>query len=244
MVQEVPGIRVFLLAGGEGSRLFPFTSVTPKPLMPVAGKPIIVRAMERLYTEGFKDFVLCVNEKFADQFRYHADVWESTYGSKVKVSSHEKSEDLGTAGEILTAKQYVDGDFMVYYADILAPNLSLREMVKFFEWHKRETEDLVGTLAVSKGLTVEKGVVEMDGFTVKVLREKPVLNIPNWCGIGVFTPEVLSYMEIGDDFSRNVLPRLLEAGKRITGYLFSESYFDIGSIDAYRKANEAFEKYP
>jgi len=210
--------------------------------MPVAGKPIIVRAMEKLCEEGFRDFVICVNENFADQFKYHMKVWENITGISVAVSACEKSEDLGTAGEVGVAWRYVDGDFMVYYADILAPELRLRELVKFFQRCKTEDSELIGTLAIAKGLTVEKGVVDMDGFVIRALREKPVLDIANWCGIGVFTPEILGYIEVGEDFSQHVLPRVLEAGKRLTGYVFSEPYMDIGSITAYRKVNEFFSR--
>lgn len=241
MVQEILEVKVFLLAGGPGSRLFPFTTFTPKPLMPVAGKPVIVRAMEKLNSEGFTDFVLCVNQNFADLFEYHMEMWKNASGTSVAISACEKSEDLGTAGEVLIARKYIDGDFMVYYGDILAPGLSLKGLVKFFERCKREhPKDLVGTLAIAKGLVVEKGVVEMDGFNIRALREKPVLNIANWSGIGIFTPKILRYMKIGDDFSRHVLPRLLETGKKLTAFVFSEPYYDIGSIGSYRKVNEFF----
>jgi len=192
--------------------------------------------VEKLKAENFNDLTILGNTRFEDQFRHHVRVMELLYGVRVKLVLSENSEDLGTGGELIRAEEEgaippdEEEPFMVYYSDILA-GFSLRDMVRLHH----EAEPLA-TLAVSRRLRLEKGVVELGRRQVKALREKPLLSVSTWCGIGVFSPKVLRYVEKGDDLSGDIIPRALKAKQTVLAYTFQTPYLDIGSISAYQEA--------
>ena len=227
-------MRVFLLCGGEGSRLAPFTQFTPKVLLPIGGRPMLAWIVEKLRNENFRDLVILTNTRFEDQFRYHIGAMEAFFGVKVNMVLSANSEDLGTAGELIRAGEeglLPDEAFMVYYGDILA-KFSLTKMVQLHGKHNP-----AATLAVALRLKSEKGVVKLaGGIWVRALEEKPLIPLPNWCGIGVFNPAILQHAKTGDDFSRDVIPRALKAGAKVVAFTFKEPYLDIGSISAYQEA--------
>jgi len=232
-------VKVLLLAGGEGSRLFPYTTISPKCLLPVGGRPLLMWIVEKLKAENFNDLTILGNTRFEDQFRHHIRVMKFLYGMGVGLVLSEDSEELGTGGELLRAEEEgqiapdKEEPFMVYYSDILA-KFNFREMAAMHFKHNP-----AATLAISLRLPSEKGVVKLTGHhpsQVRTLKEKPLLMVPTWCGIGVFTPQVLQYVKKGDDLSRDVIPRALKAKQTVLAYTFQTPYLDLGSISSYREA--------
>lgn len=227
-------MKVFLLAGGRGSRLYPFTQIIPKALLPIRGQPVLAWVIRDLYSHGLKDIVVLANTRFEDQFRYHAAAMEKMYNINVNFGFREDSEQIGTAGEVLSVKDMVTDTFIVYYSDIVT-DLRFEDLIRF---HEREPVEPLATLAIAKMFRVPKGVVETDLFTIKSLLEKPSIQLKTWCGIGIFQPEILSYINMGDDFSLHVIPRALKDGKIMKAFFFEEGYLDIGDLTNYRHANE------
>ena len=226
-------MRTFILAGGAGTRLFPFTTLIPKALLPIGGKPVLAWIVRDLYSHGLTDIVVLANKRFEDQFRYHASAMEAYYKVKMDFGFAVNSEDLGTAGEILSVKDMTTDSFIVYYGDIIT-DLKFGDLISF---HKSSSPEPLGTLAVSRTLKVPKGVVETEGDLVKSFVEKPSIPLKTWCGIAVFRREIMSYMNTGEDFSLDVIPRALKDGKKLKTYLFDEEYLDIGDLENYRRAS-------
>jgi mannose-1-phosphate guanylyltransferase/phosphomannomutase len=229
-------MKAVVMAGGEGSRLRPLTSRRPKPLAPVANKPVMEHIVDLLRKHGFTEIVATLH--------YLADEIESYFGdgSAFGVSMHYVVEDtpLGTAGAVKLAADLLGNEsFLIISGDALT-DLDLTALVAD---HERTGASATITLQrVANPL--EFGVVITDDNR----RITRFLEKPSWgeifsdtinTGIYVLGPEVLDYMERGKayDFSRDIFPRLLHEGKIVSGYIATEYWTDIGNLQQYQQAN-------
>jgi len=229
-------VKAIVMAGGEGSRLRPLTSRRPKPLAPVANKPVMEHILDLLRRHGVTEIVATVH--------YLADEVESYFGdgSAFGVSLQYVVEDtpLGTAGAVKLAENLLgDAPFLVISGDALT-DLDLGALVAD---HERSGASATITLQRVPN-PLEFGVV----ITDEDRRITRFLEKPSWgeifsdtinTGIYVLDPVVLSYMERGKsyDFSRDIFPRLLHEGKLVSGYIASEYWTDIGNLQQYQQAN-------
>ena len=227
-----------VLAAGKGTRLFPLTGVIPKPMAPVAGKPVLQHIFDLVTRSGAEEIHVNVH--------YRADAILGLYGTETQVNGakiHFTQEErlTGTAGGArrLASAGAFEETFVVIMGDALT-DVDLRELVTF---HKEN--GAIATLALKHvGDTSEYGVAELD-TKKNILRfqEKPELleaksNLAN-TGIYVLEPEVLDYVPEGAffDFAKDVFPRLLESGEKVVGYDEGEFYWsDIGTLESYRTA--------
>jgi mannose-1-phosphate guanylyltransferase/phosphomannomutase len=227
-------MKAFIIAAGEGTRLWPLTTILPKALLPVGNKPISRYIVERLARQGFKDIVFCINKNFEGMFK---DYFEDGNRFGVKIEYSVSDSPLGTAGEVLNARSQIDGPFLVYYGDELT-NIDLKAMV---EAHM-ENRPMV-TLAVVRGIPIEVGVIELDDKgMVKSFLEKPPLDKPSWAGIAVMESRILDFIEQGDDFAKDVFPRLLKNGEKLMAYVSDARWLDIGTLTHWKLANKLAEK--
>jgi mannose-1-phosphate guanylyltransferase/phosphomannomutase len=224
------------MAGGEGSRLRPLTSRRPKPLAPVAGKPIMELIIELLRRHGFTDVVATLH--------YLADEIEAYFGdgSAHGVAMHYVVEDtpLGTAGAVKMAHDLLIGEtFLVISGDALT-NLDLSAVVR----HHREQRNDV-TIALQRVTNpLEFGVVVTDesGRIVRFL-EKPswgeVFSDTINTGIYVLEPSILERMQRGKvyDFSKDLFPDMLREGAKLGGFVIDAYWTDIGNLEQYQQAN-------
>ena len=118
-------MKAVILAGGLGTRLRPLTNDMPKPMLPIAGKPILEHLINWTKKSGVKSIVLCVS--------YLREVIEEYFedGEKlgVKIEYAVSNEPLATAGQLKTAEQFIENDFVCMYGDSIF-NFSLRNMIK------------------------------------------------------------------------------------------------------------------
>jgi NDP-sugar pyrophosphorylase family protein len=225
-------MKAFVLCGGEGTRLKPYTYYTPKPMLMVGGKPILWYVIENLKRNGFKDLVLTVGYKHEQIEDYFGDGKDSG----VKIEYSVEKEPLSTAGSILPCRAKINETFLVVMGDHIT-NIDLKAMV---EHHKKEKA--VATIALLKHmLPIEYGVADIDEHSVNAFKEKPLLQENYNVAIYVFEPEVFGYIREKEDFAKNVFPRMLEKGERIAPYVFDEVWFDIGRISEYERLNELFQ---
>jgi mannose-1-phosphate guanylyltransferase len=228
-------LKAMVLAAGKGTRLFPLTGVIPKPMAPVAGKPIVQHIFELLSRHGVDEVHVNVH--------YLADAILGCYGGEprvggAKVRFTREEELMGTAGGIKRVSDRFDETFVVIMGDTLT-DIDIREVISF-----HEEKGAIATLALTRVAdTSEYGVVELDA-DANVLRfqEKPkageaVSNLAN-TGIYVFEPEVLEYVPENTffDFARDVFPALLSAGEKMVGYEGDFYWSDIGTLESYRAA--------
>lgn len=221
-------VKVVIPAGGEGSRLFPYTNIIPKTLLPVGGRPVIHWIIQNLKKHGFEEIIVCINKEYTENFRYEL----RDYKADITIIESDRA-NLGSAGELMGAKALLKESFLLHYSDELTP-VNLTELVGFHKVRKTS----IGTLAVIHNVPLDVGLVELDGNKIKRLIEKPMLNRLAWAGVAVFEPEIFNYIKIGDDFARNVFPKVLLSKKRLFAYQSNVFWLDVGSLSHYKKACE------
>jgi len=224
------------MAGGEGSRLRPLTSRRPKPLAPIANKPVMEHIVDLLRAHGVTEIVATLH--------YLADEIESYFGdgSALGVAMSYVVEDtpLGTAGAVKLAEDLLrDEPFLVISGDALT-DLDLSALVAD---HRRTGATATITLQRVPN-PLEFGVVITDERD----RITRFLEKPSWgeifsdtinTGIYVLDPSVFDYMERGKnyDFSRDLFPRMLHENKLVQGYVTRDYWTDIGNLQQYQQAN-------
>ncbi|MFC1540572.1 sugar phosphate nucleotidyltransferase [Candidatus Margulisiibacteriota bacterium] len=227
-------MKAVILAGGKGTRLAPYTTVFPKPLMPLGDKPILETIIKQLKLGGITEIILAVGY-LSDLIKaYFGD--GSQFGVKIRYSKEEKP--LGTAGP-LSMIDGLDGTFLVMNGDILS-SISLDQLLAF---HKKS--QAVATIAVNqRSQKVNYGVIEVDGSQmVSDYIEKPSLDYRVSMGIYLFEPEVLKHIPSDQylDFP-DLIKQLLTKQKKVAAYLSKDYWLDIGRHDDYDRAQKGSRK--
>jgi len=225
-------MKVFVLAGGEGTRLKPYTYSTPKPMLMLGGKPILQYALENIKRAGMKDVLITAG--------YFHEKIQSYFGDGKKLGLNIEycieKERMNTAGSILPHKDKVDGTFVVLMGDQIT-NIDIADMV---EHHKKS--GALATIALYKEkMPLEYGVAEVKGGQITGFREKPLLEHLYNTAIYVFEPEIFDYIKEKEDFAKNVIPRLLSEKKKVAAYVFEDVWFDIGRVSDYERFVELFK---
>jgi mannose-1-phosphate guanylyltransferase/phosphomannomutase len=228
-------VKALIMAGGEGTRLRPLTSNQPKPMLPMANRPMMEHVVLLLRQHGFTEIVVTVAFMANAVRSYFGD------GSELGVRMVYATEEtpLGTAGSVLNARDELDERFLVISGDVLT-DVDLAAVVRF-----HEEKGALATLALhSVPDPLEFGIVitNEDGSVERFL-EKPtwgqVFSDTINTGIYVLEPEIFDFIpaEGASDFSGDVFPAVLAAGRPIYGCI-SEGYWeDVGTTEAYLKAH-------
>ncbi|HXM73598.1 MAG TPA: sugar phosphate nucleotidyltransferase [Candidatus Dormibacteraeota bacterium] len=228
-------MKAVVMAGGEGSRLRPLTSRTPKPLVPVAGRPIMEHILLHLRRHQMRDVVATVQYLGASIRNYFGD------GSEQGVALSYSVEDspLGTAGSVMLARQRLNETFVVISGDSLT-DIDLAAAARFH----RERRAIATIVLKPVPNPLEYGVVVVDeGGAVQRFIEKPswgevISDLAN-TGIYILEPAVFDYFRSGEvtDWSGDVFPKLLKEGEPVFGWVATDYWEDVGSHAAYVKAN-------
>ena len=215
-----------ILAGGLGERIFPFSSITPKCLLPINGVPCVRHITDKLQDEGYDDIVLCINRWAEPHFKHEFR------DTNIKFSISEGG--LGTAGEIFTARKLITDTFGLIYGDDLT---SMDH--KGLETYHRKQADASGTLALTDNVPLEVGVIDIDkNNVINRFQEKPMINKPIWTGIAVLEPEILNYVAPGKDVARDIFPKMIAEDKKLYGYLTHDLWLDIGNFAHFKRTEE------
>ncbi len=224
------------MAGGEGTRLRPLTSNSPKPLLPLANRPMMEHVVHLLKAHGFEDIVVTV--AFLPQAirSYFGD--GSEFGVRMVYATEESP--LGTAGSVRNACDELDEPFLVISGDVLT-DIDLTALVAF-----HEERNAMATLALkAMPNPLEFGIVisRPDGSIERFL-EKPtwgqVFSDTVNTGIYVCDPDVFDYIPPGEnvDFSSDVFPQLLADGKPLYGHIAEGYWEDVGTLEAYLRVHQ------
>lgn len=229
-------MRVFVMAAGIGTRLRPLTYVIPKPMVPVANKPVMEYTIELLSSHGIKD--IAVNLHFKPEFtkNYFSD--GRRWGVNIAYSFERKL--MGTAGGIKKMENFLKDDtFLVMSGDGLT-DINLTKLVRY---HK-EKKGIATIVLKGVDTRLEYGMAAAN----KCNRIMKFIEKPGWkevfhgssaginTGIYVFEPEIFKYIPLGEDvdFAKNVFPALLKDMKKIFGYYTDDYWCDIGNLSQYR----------
>lgn len=227
------GSRAVILAGGKGTRLAPYTTVFPKPLMPLGDTPILEIVLRQLAGVGFSRATLAVGHLAELIEAFFGD--GSKYGIAVDYSREE--QPLGTAGP-LALIQGLTEPFLVMNGDVL----TTLDYGAFLAGHA--ASGALASVATKKRSTrIDFGIVETDTTgDITGYIEKPEHEYRVSMGVYAFSPEVLAHIERGErlDFPDLIL-RLLAAGKQVRSVAFEGYWLDIGRHDDFARAQEEFQ---
>ena len=226
-------MRAFVLAAGEGQRLRPLTENIPKPMIEIAGRPILEHNVRMLVRYGVTDITINTHYMPDAVTRHFGD--GSAFGARISYS-HEP-ELLGTAGALNPVRDRFDETFFVIYGD----NLTTCDLFALTQRHR--ASGAAGTVALFERDDVsQSGVALLDrndrlvGFVEKPRVEDAVGHWVN-AGLLVLEPSIFRYIpERGaSDFGKDVLPAALEAGEVLSGYRMTEHLWWIDSLADYER---------
>jgi len=222
-------MKAVILAGGQGTRLLPYTATLPKAMMPIGNKPILEVVVRQLHGLQVEEILLATG--------YLEELIRSYFGdgSQFGVPIHYSREDapLGTAGPLSLLRERLTETFLLMNSDILT-DLDFRTLAAY---HRAQTNDV--TLALTnRKQPIDFGVVRLDGHGLfHEWDEKPVLEYLVSTGIYVMNPRVLSMLP--DNTFLNLpdyIVSLNKSGARISGYIHDGYWLDIGRREDYEQA--------
>lgn len=228
-------MRAVILAGGKGTRLRPYTAVLPKPLVPIADRPILELVIRQLASHGFTRIDLSVGH-LGGLIKAYLDNVELPDG--LQVSYVWEDEPLGTAGALRRIEN-LDGPFLAMNGDVLT-TLDYAQLMRFHKGHEASL-----TVATHRQtVDIDLGVVESDDGYVTKYVEKPSMRYDVSMGVYVYDPEVLELIpERRFDFP-DVVNAMLEADRKVAVYTGPGVWFDIGTVGEHERATAEIEAHP
>lgn len=209
-----------IMAGGEGRRLLPHTENCPKPLLVVAGKPLLEHIIERAKMEGFTHFILAI--------RYLGHMIEAHFGNGerfgVRIDYLREESALGTAGALSLLSYLPEDPIVVTNGDVIC-DIRLGELLDFHARHSA-----VATMAVRKHEWSNPfGVVQLQGIEIVGFEEKPVFRSHINAGVYVLDPIALNSLSGIEYCDMPALFERLQANAyRTVAYPMHEPWLDVG----------------
>lgn len=235
-------MKAMIVAGGRGERLRPLTDKIPKPMIEISEKPILLHIIELLKENGISEIIITLC--------YLPDVITSFFGNgeKFGVSIKYLFEDpdfpLGTAGAINSAKEFIDGAFIVTYADILR-ELDVKKMIDF---HNKQKPFATINVYKRQGKDTKSMVIlDSDNKVVEFI-ERPEVVIEDEIWVNgsfyIFEPEIFDYIEKNkkSDFGSEIFPNLIKSQKTVLAFPTDGYFVDIGNMEKLEYARKTFQK--
>lgn len=218
-------IPVVIMAGGKGTRLYPYTKILPKPLIPVEGTPICERIIDTFQSVGSKEFYMVVNYKKNMIKSYFSDV-----DMDCSLQFVDEDKPLGTGGGLKLLEGIVKGTFVLTNCDILI----LEDLNSIVNHHINEKNDITMVCSL-KNFEIPYGVVKFaEGGEIEAFEEKPKMNFFTNTGYYIVSPSVFDYIEKDEAIGMpDVIMRMKADGKKVGIYPISEnSWLDMGQFDS------------
>jgi NDP-sugar pyrophosphorylase family protein len=225
-------MKAIVLAGGRGTRLAPYTTVLPKPLMPIGDMPILDVVLRQLAAAGYDHITLAVGYLAELLMAYCGD--GSRYG--VQLSYSREEAPLGTAGPIALVPD-LDETFLVMNGDLLT-TIDYRAMLAFH----RARRNIATVATFTREVVIDLGVIEAEDDRVVGYREKPRFSYAVSAGIYLFEPAILELIPRGERFDLpDLILKLLERGLMVGRFAATGEWLDIGRHDDYEEGVRKFE---
>lgn len=223
---------IVFMAGGKGTRLRPYTENCPKPMLPIAGKPILEILLEQCKESGFSNFLFSVNYLKEQIIDYFQD------GSKWGVSIDYLIEDqpLGTAGSLRLIPDSIKDPFLVMNGDVLT-RFNPNQLLNFHQQNKASS-----TMCVRENITtVPFGVVKTNGIDLLNFEEKPSYKQLVNAGVYVVDPNLLALIKQQEAIDMpSFLLRIQDSGHRVVVCPIHEYWIDIGRPDTLEEAHSTW----
>lgn len=221
-------LQVVIMAGGVGSRLYPYTKILPKPLIPIGDLPIVERIINKFQQFGCKNYYLTVNYKKNMIKSYFEDL-DKNY----EVSYIEEDKPLGTGGSLYFLKDIINKPFFLSNCDILVD----ADYESIYNYHKK-CNNLITMICAIKNIVIPYGVVELsDDGKIDNMVEKPEFSFLTNTGMYLVEPEVLQKIPKNKFINfPDIIEELRNKGENIGVYPITEKcWMDMGQLDEMEK---------
>ena len=220
-------IDVVLMAGGKGERLRPLTEKTP--MLEVGGKCIIDHNVDRLISYGVKHINVTINY-LGEQIEEHF----ATPRDGIQVRTFREPKFLGTIGSIKFVDTFYNDTVLVMNSDLFT-NVDYEDFFLHFQMHDAE----MSVAAVPYNISIQLGILDLDGRDVKGLIEKPKYNY--YANAGIYLIKKRALAEIPEDtffHATHLVEKLIAQGKKVIRYPLNGTWIDIGTHQEYERAKE------
>ena len=228
--------RAIIMAGGEGQRLRPFTNTIPKPLLPIGRKPVAQVIIERLKTCGFEHITMALG--------YGADLVRAYFrdGSQfgIKIDYVSENQKLGTAGALTMIEDIAeDESVLVTNGDVLT-DIDYRAFMQ-----KHESDQAIMTVgAVKREMICPYGVLDVDGETIRNVREKPKFEFIANAGIYAISAKAISLIPQATQFDMTeLINKLRENQMTVNVQMIDGFWFDLATVDDFDLASKQIEGF-
>jgi dTDP-glucose pyrophosphorylase len=229
------GIPVVIMAGGLGTRLYPYTKILPKPLIPIGEIPIVEHIMNRFNQYGSDQFYLVVNHK-KNMIKAYFNEFEKEY----RVDYVDEDKPLGTGGGLSLLKGKIDSTFILSNCDILIEE----DYEKIYNYHKKE-KNLITMVCSLKNIRIPYGVIEIsETGEIENMKEKPELSFFTNTGMYIVEPKIIEELEEDKAIGfPDIIEQYKSQGEKIGIYPISEnSWMDMGQIDEMEEMRRRLEQ--
>jgi NDP-sugar pyrophosphorylase family protein len=230
--RSLKDVKAVVLAGGRGRRLAPYTTILPKPLMPVGERSILEIVVDQLENAGVVDI------RFSVGYLSHLirAVFDSRPAGDAEITYVAEKDALGTAAP-LKLMDDLDDTFIVMNGDVLT-TLDFGDIVR----HHREQGNALTIATHNRSIKIDYGILTIDvTHRVRAFEEKPEVVSAVSMGIYVMEPEVLEHIPEGRHFDfPDLVAVLLEENITIGAYRSDDLWFDIGRPEDYERAVTAW----
>lgn len=216
-------VPLVVMAGGKGTRLYPFTKILPKPLIPVGETPILDRIIDRFEQFGVQDIYLILHHK-RNMIKAYYNEQHPTY----HIHFVDEEEPLGTGGGLSLLRGKLNQTFFLSNCDCLLD----ADYLCMYEYHKSH-RNIMTMIVAAKNLGIPYGVVDLDPLgNFKEIQEKPEYSFLVNTGIYLMEPEAINFIKDGEKLDIPELARRLAlAGHKVGGYPVTEkSWLDMGQF--------------
>lgn len=223
MAKEQISLPVVMMAGGKGTRLYPYTKILPKPLIPIGDLPIAEHIINQFREYGCKDFYLIVNHK-KNMIKAYFNEIERDYN----IHYIDEEKPLGTGGGLSLLKGRIDNTFIMTNCDIL-----IREnFADIYHYHKKY-KNVITMVCSLQNFQIPYGVVHIkDGGKIESMEEKPNMSFFTNTGCYIVEPEVIE--SLPDDMPEgfpDIVERYRNGGRNVGVYPVSENaWMDMGQL--------------
>ena len=230
------GRRAIILAGGQGTRLKPYTTLLPKALVPLDEMPVLELVLRQLAFYGFREITMAVG--------HLAELIEAYFGNGGKLGLNityvREDKPLGTAGPLKQMSDLPD-DFLVMNADIVS-DLNFGTL---FDAHTQSGASPLATIAVYRRTSkIDFGIIEFDANShqIEAFVEKPVLEHCVSMGIYMFNHRILEFIPADTLFGfDHLMKTLIQHQQPLQAFPFNGYWLDIGRVDDYETAVSDFK---
>jgi len=226
-------VKAVILAGGLGTRLQPYTTFMPKPMLPLGEKPLLEHLIEWVKKNGIKSVVLCVSylRKTIE------DYFEDGKRFGISIEYADAKRPLATAGQLKTAEEFIKDTFVCLYGDSIF-NFNLKNMIL---QHRKKRSFITISLYEYK-TNLKYGVIETGrNGKVTAWNEKPEIKANINMGCYIMEPQVFGFIPKNKAYGMDVLVRKsISKKKPVNAFLTKKGFLDIGDKASYRNAYQQF----